>query len=252
MENEEKKYEEIIKALKNLKKVNAPENFEADLKRRINSEKSPEKERKGFWENIFVPARLIPSLGLVAAAVIIFFVVDTNSEEMDNPFLIEPRIREDIITVSDSEFEGLETKKEGTANEKSIEKDEPVLEKRRDENELKTSDDKMTTGREKSKEVQASQLSGERHYATDQNVAESFESGGYEAMADSDFSTASVSPAPMIVDSVRTESELVTGQSISKDELNFRQVQNTMEEQRVLDNMKRQMQSLEKADEHQK
>ena len=252
MENDEKKYEDVIKALKGLKKINAPENFEADLKRKINSEKFSEKERKGFWENIFVPARLIPSLGLVAAAVIIFFVVDTNSEEMDNPFLIEPRVREDIIAVTDIEFEGLETKKEEAPTEKSTEKDEPVIEKRRDQNELKTSDDKVITGREKSKEVQVPELSDEQHYATKQNVAESFESGGYKATVDSSLSTASVSPAPMTIDSIRTESGLVTGQSISKDELNFRQVQNTVEEQRVLDGLKRQLQSIEKADKHQK
>ena len=252
MENEEKKYEDVIKALKGLKKVNAPENFEADLKRRINSEKFSEKERKSFWENIFVPARLIPSLGLVAVAVIIFFVVDTNSEEMDNPFLIEPRVREDIIAVTDAEFEGLETKKEEAPKEQSLEKDEPVLEKRRDQNELGSSNDEMITGREKSKEDQVPELSGRQHYATKQNVAESFEVGKYEATIDSDLATASVSPSPLAVDSVRTESELVSGQSISKEELNFRQVQNTVEEQRVLDGLKRQMQSLEKADEHQK
>lgn len=252
MENEEKKYEEIIKALKNLEKVDAPENFEADLKRRINSEKFPEKERKGFWENILIPARLIPSLGLVAVAAIIFFVVDTNSEDMENPFLIEPRVREDVIVVTDSEFEGLEIKKEEAPKEKSIEKDEPVLEKRRDQNELKSSDDKMITGREKSKEVQVPELSGDRDYATKQNVAESFETGSYKATADSELSTASVSPAPVTLDSVQTESGLVTSQSISKDELNFRQVQTTMEEQKVLNNLKKQMQSLEKADEHQK
>ena len=252
MENEEKKYEDVIKALKGLKKVNAPENFEADLKRRINSEKFTEKELKSFWGNIFMPARLIPSLGLVAAAVIIFFVVDTNSEEMDNPFLIEPRVREDIIAVTDIEFEGLETKKEEATKKKPLEKDESIIEKRREQNELKTSNDKVITGREKSKEVQVPELSGEQHYATKQNVAENLEAGKYEARVDSDLSTASVSPAPVTVDSVRTESELVTGQAISKDELNFRQVQNTMEEQKVLDGLKRQMQSLEKADEHRK
>lgn len=252
MENDEKKYKKLIKDLNSLQQVKAPANFEADLKRRINAEKFSKKEKKSFWENIFVPTKLIPSLGLVAVAVIIFFVVDTNSEEMDNPFLIEPRVREDIIVITDSEVEGLETKKEEVPKEKSLEKDEPVIEKRRDQNELKSSDDKMTAGREKSKEIQVPELSGERHYPTDQNVAESFEVGKSEAMADSELSTASVGPAPMTVDSIRTESELVTGQSISKDELNFRQVQTTMEEQRVLDGMKRQMQSLEKADEHQK
>jgi len=252
MENDEKKYEDVIKALKGLQEVKAPENFEADLKRKINSEKFSEKERKGFWENILVPARLIPSLGLVAAAVIIFFVVDTNSEEMDNPFLIEPRVREDIIAVTDIEFEGLETKKEEATKEKSTEKDEPVIEKRRDQNELKTSDDKVITGREKSKEVQVPELSDEQHYATKKNVAESFESGGYKAKVDSSLSTASVSPAPMTIDSIRTESGLVTGQAISKDELNFRQVQLSTEEQKVVDELKNQVQSLDKINKTQK
>ena len=252
MENDEKKYEDVIKALKGLQEVKAPENFEADLKRKINSEKFSKKERKGFWENILVPARLIPSLGLVAAAVIIFFVVDTNSEEMDNPFLIEPRVREDIIAVTDIEFEGLETKKEEATKEKSTEKDEPVIEKRRDQNELKTSDDKVITGREKSKEVQVPELSDEQHYATKKNVAESFESGGYKAKVDSSLSTASVSPAPMTIDSIRTESGLVTGQAISKDELNFRQVQLSTEEQKVVDELKNQVQSLDKINKTQK
>ena len=44
MENDEKKYEDIIKLLTGLKKVNAPENFETDLLRRINSEKFSKKE----------------------------------------------------------------------------------------------------------------------------------------------------------------------------------------------------------------
>jgi hypothetical protein len=80
MENDEKKYEDVINALKGLQEVKAPANFEADLLRRINSEKFSKEEKKSFWQNIFVPAKLIPSLGLVAAAVVIFFVVDTNSE----------------------------------------------------------------------------------------------------------------------------------------------------------------------------
>ena len=45
MENDEKKYEEVIKALKELKQVEAPENFEADLQRKINSESIIESKR---------------------------------------------------------------------------------------------------------------------------------------------------------------------------------------------------------------
>ncbi len=101
MENDEKKYEDVIKTLKGLQEVKAPENFEADLQRRINSEKFSKGEKKSFWQNIFLPSRLIPSLGVIATAIVIFFVVDSNSEEMDDPFLIEPRVREDVFVVSD-------------------------------------------------------------------------------------------------------------------------------------------------------
>ncbi len=120
MENDEKKYEDVIKALKGLQEVKAPANFEADLQRRINSEKFSKEEKKSFWENIFLPTRLIPSLGLVAAAVVIFFVVDTNSEEMDNPFLIEPRVREDVFVIT--EYEELEQKQEEFSKQKSVKK----------------------------------------------------------------------------------------------------------------------------------
>lgn len=247
MANDEKKYEDVIKALKGLQEVKAPVNFETDLQRRINSEKFSKEEKKSFWQNIFVPAKLIPSLGLVAAAVVIFFVVETNSEEMDNPFLIEPRVREDIIEITDTELGRLESKKEETSKEKSVEKDEPVLEKRRDENELKSSDDKMITGREKSGDVQIPELSGKQHYATKQNVAESF-----EGMTDSNLSTASVSPSPQTIDSLHTETDLVTGQAITKDELNFRQVQLSTEEQKVVNKLKNQVQSSDKVNKTQK
>src|SRR3990170_5618867 len=152
MENDEKKYEEVIKALKGLQEVKAPANFEADLQRKINSEKFSKQERKGFWENIFMPARLIPSLGLVAVAVVIFFVVDTNSEEMDNPFLIEPRVREDLIAVTD--YEGLERKQEDLSKSESLRKNESTIQRKTKESDLKTSDDEKIKGKEKSANVE--------------------------------------------------------------------------------------------------
>ena len=129
MENDDKKYEDVIKALKGLQEVKAPANFEADLQRRINSEKFSKEEKKSFWENIFVPSRLIPSLGLVAVSVVIFFAIDTNPEEVDNPFLIEPKVREDVFAVAD--YIELEKKQEEVSTEKSIKKDEPAVEQRR-------------------------------------------------------------------------------------------------------------------------
>ncbi len=46
MENDGKKYEDVIKALKGLKEVKAPANFESDLKRRINQRNFLKKKRK--------------------------------------------------------------------------------------------------------------------------------------------------------------------------------------------------------------
>ncbi len=241
MENDEKKYEDVIKALKALQEVKSPANFEADLQRRINAEKFAKKEKKSFWQNIFVPSRLIPSLGLVAAAVVIFFVVETNSEEMDNPFLIEPRIREDIIVVT--EYEDFEKKQEEVSKPKSSSKDEPVLGKRRDERELKSNKDKMITGREKSGEAEG--LLEEKNVPKDQDIT----AGAYFA-AESTLIVDSVSPQPSTTSVTR--SELVTGQTITKEELNFRQIQLNEEEQKTVNELKIHVQSLEKPNKSQK
>jgi hypothetical protein len=248
MENDEKKYEDVIKALNGLQEVKAPANFEADLQRRINSEKFSKEEKKSFWQNILLPARLIPSLGLVAAAVVIFFVVDTNSEEMDNPFLIEPRVREDIFVVTD--YEEFKDQKEEVSKQKSFKKDEPVkknesdLGKRRDESELKSSGDKMVTGREKSGEAEG--LLNTRDAPEDQDI-----NAGFYAAAESTIVDSLVAPQP--ITATVTSSELVTGQAITKEELNFRQVQLTEEEQNTVNELKiQQVQSVKKTNKSQK
>ncbi len=243
MENDEKKYEEVIKSLKGLQEVKAPVNFEADLQQRINSEKFSNEERKGFWENIFIPSRLIPSLGLVATVIVIFFVVETNSEEMDNPFLIEPRIREDIVPAGD--YEELKNRQEALSKQKTITKDERVLQQGKKENEMKLSDDKMSTGKEESAEMP--QLQGERDYVTDQNAAER-----YDIPYDSALTSATITEGFIAADSIDADTEPVTGQMMMKEELNFRQLQLSADEQKKVNELKRQVQSLEKADEHHK
>jgi hypothetical protein len=243
MENDEKKYEDVIKALKGLQEVKAPANFEADLQRRINSEKYSKEEKKSFWENIFVPARLIPSLGLVATVIVIFFVVESSSEEMDNPFLIEPRVREDIIGVTD--YDGLKSRQEELSKQKSFKKDEPVVQPKKNEGEMKSVDDKIIIGKEKSSEMEG--MAVERDYATDQNVAESFEN-----IPDSTITAANVveSPKPTVVAETRSDSTI--NQTITKEELNFRQIQLTEEQQRAVNVLKNQVQSADKVNKTQK
>lgn len=248
MENDEKKYEDVIKALNGLQEVKAPANFEADLQRRINSEKFSKQEKKSFWQNIFVPAKLIPSLGLVAASIVIFFVVETNSEEMDNPFLIEPRLREDVFAVT--EFEEVEQKQEEVAKQKSLKKDEPVknnepvMGKRRDESELRSSEDKMITGGEKSGEAEG--LLDEKDIVRDQDLST-------EAFNAAELTIIDSLATPQPTTTAVMSSESVTGQSITKEELNFRQVQLTEEEQKTVNKLKTQQeQSVEKTNKSQK
>jgi hypothetical protein len=242
MENDEKKYGKLIKDLKNLQQVKAPANFESDLKRRINAEKFSKEEKKSFWENILMPAKLIPSLGLVAAAVVIFFVVETNSEELDNPFLIEPRVREDIIAVTGYEELEQERQKESSKT-KILEKDTRAPEPRTDKSELKSSDEEVVSGRKKTGDMD--QLSDEKGFARDQSNTE-----GNVTVPESTFAGVTESPQPTVTNEV--SSEIVSGQSITKEELNFRQVQLSTEEQKVVNDLKMQVQSLEKADQHQK
>jgi hypothetical protein len=240
MENDEKKYEYVIKALKGMQKVNAPENFEADLRRRINSKKYAKEDKKSFWQNIFIPSRLIPSLGLVATAVVIFFVVDTNSEEMDNPFLIEPRVREDIFVVTD--YDEFEARKEEVSKQKSLKKDKPqkqnesVLGKRRDETTLESSDEDKTIGRLKTSEDEG-MLDQTDMLTEEQEIT----AGTFSAVEES--TTALVNGSPQPTAAAENSLEVESGQIITKEELNFRQVQLNEEEQKAVDELKMQVQS---------
>jgi len=246
MENDEKKYEDVIKALKGLQEVKAPANFEADLQRRINSEKFQKEEKKNFWQNIFVPVKLIPSLGLVSASIVIFFVIETRTEEMDNPFLIEPRVREDVIAVT--EIEEVEEKQEDLSKQKSLKKDSPVIEQRTNEgqlrsSELKTSEDESVVGRDKSQLNDV--LSDEKDVAREQGLT----SGAYSA-AESTLTNVAESPKPSVLE--ESADEMVKGQSVTKDELNFRQIQLNEEQQKTVNELKNQVQSLNKTNKTQK
>jgi hypothetical protein len=242
MENDEKKYEKVINTLKNLKEVKAPENFEADLRRRINSEKFSKEERKGFWQNIFVPARLIPSLGLIAAAVVIFYVVETNSEEMDNPFLIEPRVRTDLIAVTDYKQLKEEHQNELKKSE-SLEKEKNVPEPKPNQSELKSSRDERTKGREKD-EI-SDKLTSEQDFAKVQGKTE-----GTVSVSESTFAAIIDSVQPTVPS--EASSDLVAGQRITKEELNFRQVQLSEKEQKVVNELKNQVQNSERPAKYQK
>lgn len=101
MNEEEKTYKKLLDDLKNLPKVDAPKNFETELVRKINSSKLEKKE--SFWDKILTPGKLAPAAVALASAAIIFFVVDINSEEMEDPLNIAPRLREDLVIIESIE-----------------------------------------------------------------------------------------------------------------------------------------------------
>jgi hypothetical protein len=98
--NDEKKYGDLIKILKSLQQVKAPPNFESNLKRKLNEEEYKEKRKRSI-KDFLIPSRLIPSFGIAGAAIVVFLILNTNSEETENPFMIEPKVREDVITVGE-------------------------------------------------------------------------------------------------------------------------------------------------------
>lgn len=90
----------VVKLLKELQHVKAPNNFEADLMRKINTEEFREEKAESWLSRIFAPKRFIPSAALAAAAVIILFVIKPGSTTVENPFNTQPRLRKDMITTS--------------------------------------------------------------------------------------------------------------------------------------------------------
>ena len=118
MNEEEKTYKKLLDDLKNLPKIDAPKNFETELLRKINSSEPEKKE--SFWDKLLTPGKLAPAAVALASAAIIFFVVDINSEEMEDPLNIAPRLREDVVVIeSIEEIPDAPLKKSGRVKEES-------------------------------------------------------------------------------------------------------------------------------------
>jgi hypothetical protein len=100
IDEKDNQYDDIVKLLKGLQKIEAPNNFEANLMRKINAEEFAEEKTEGWLSRILVPKRFIPSAALAVAAVLILFVIKPGSTEIENPFNTQPRLRKDMITTS--------------------------------------------------------------------------------------------------------------------------------------------------------
>lgn len=103
-ENDENKYKKLIDDLKNLKKIDAPIGFEQKLLNKINS--SDIQQKQSVWTKLSV--RLVPAFAVAATAVILFVVIDNSANEYQDPFMIEPEERKDLISFSTDDIELIE------------------------------------------------------------------------------------------------------------------------------------------------
>ncbi len=114
LDKEEDQYRKLIGALRQMPKVKAPANFDADLMRRIRQEEeSPEKI--SFLRKLFSPLTLTSSSIAVAAATIVLFVLLANRddlssyEEFNKPeLIIQESASDETVTEkpADSKSEG--------------------------------------------------------------------------------------------------------------------------------------------------
>ena len=75
--NEDMEFRNVINLLKQLQQVKAPSKFEADLMRRINSEKFS--SQNTFWQTIFIPSRMIPAAALAVTVVLLVIVLNNTA-----------------------------------------------------------------------------------------------------------------------------------------------------------------------------
>ncbi len=219
VKDDDKKYNDVIKTLNQLQEVKAPADFEAELMRKINSEKYKEKKEQSIWSKFFIPSRLIPSAGLAAAAVIVFFVVTLNPEELEDPLIMEPRVREDIIEIVDYDESKLEREDKKDVNE-------APLEKRTTMTESTVTEDKKS-GRRMEGDVL------EESFADDKMIAD------IDSVPTETIILGTTEPTAV---STEGETEMATGLAISKEKLNFRQIQLSEEEQQVVDQLREKVQ----------
>jgi len=214
MIDDEKKFDDLIKTLKGLQQVKAPPNFEADLKRKLNTEKYAKEERKSI-KRFFAPSWLVPSFGLAAAAVVAFLFVNINSEETDNPFLMEPKVREDMILISGDDEVNIP---EGNLSKKSEVIEEDIIADKKD------------------KEIRTESFAEEK--STDENLI----AGRNELALTETTMTTETDIAP--TDEISTP--MATGLAIRKSGLNFRHVKPTQKEKEEILELKKKVQIFKK------
>ncbi len=227
--NEEETNKKLLDDLKNLPKVQAPRNFETELWRKINSSETV-KERS-FLERFFSPGKLAQAAAVLASAVIIFFVIDGNSEVMEDPLNMEPRLRDDLVVLSvDDEIPTeIDTKSSGTK--------ENLMNRKKTKSEVK---DEIQT---QTKPITPQVTSEDNFVEGEQSVPSTNELKSSEILQDSNIAesdnnlSGGVMPAPVST----------SLQEISKDNLNFMQRNLSNQEKIEVEQLKERIQSQKSA-----
>ena len=227
MNDEEKTYKKLIDDLKNLPKIDAPKNFETGLWRKINS--SEDTKKVSFLEKLFSPARLAPAALAIVSAIIIFFVVDVNSEEMEDPLNIAPRLREDLVIFETTKEIPAEMKKNSVRQKEKTEvRSEGMFSKKKD------IPQPLTKGMSDDVRLESEMKAEEQLFTDELNVGKS----------DSDNSKSddarglggSVAPSPVTI----------SANEISKDNVNFMQRNLSSEEKMEVQQLKLKVQARKK------
>lgn len=202
---DENKYKNLIDDLKDLKKIEAPVGFEQKLWNKINSRETV--KEKSLLSKISI--RLVPATAVLATAVALFIIIDNNAYEYQDPFLIDPEERKDIVEFSSEDITLL--KSEGEQPKEQLQEKSSV--------------------RFRKKEVEAPQV-----LSVETELGVKGRSGKDEDSA--------VSPEPPIAASSVVADEVGRNEGLAapapsvQQNLNFRQIQLSEEEQREVIELK--------------
>jgi len=208
--DDDSKYRDVIKTLRQLQEVKAPEGFEADLMRRINSEKTDIPE--SFLKNILGNSRLIPAAALAVTAILLIFVLDHSGVTQENPLLTAPRERQDIKVAA---------KLDNITPESKISKNEEIS-TRQDISGIRKDNDKAIM---EESEVRTERKLKQRRTSFEEHMARN-------AAGSDRFITADLS------------SDKIANYPVSKAGLNFRQVNLSNKQKIQLDQLKEKLQEM--------
>ncbi|HSL88419.1 MAG TPA: hypothetical protein VK870_03870 [Ignavibacteriaceae bacterium] len=110
----------MIDDLKNLKKIEAPVGFEQKLWNKINS--SDAQQKQSLLTKL--STRLIPAFAVAATAILLFVVIENSANEYQDPFMIEPEERTDLISFSTDDIQLLESEPSAVKEKPQVQTDE--------------------------------------------------------------------------------------------------------------------------------